>query len=46
MADPLMNNSIGKNRAAAYDHSQPVVEDRLHIGTLSVNSRKSSVAVA
>ncbi len=39
MADHLMNNSIVKNDAAAYDHSLPGANDWLHIGTWSVSSR-------
>ena len=39
MADHLMNNSVCKNDAAAYDHSLPGTNDWLHIGTRSVNSR-------
>ena len=35
----LMNYSVGENVSAAYNHSRPGAEGRLHIGTLSVNSR-------
>ena len=33
MADHLMNNSVGKNNAATYDHSLPGADDWLGVST-------------